>query len=170
MEIQFKRIVTLALLLTTQFFSHAQAEENKQFHLNLFQGGATLATQGGGSSIGAIAKYLPSYDLVLGEHPITLGLDIGITSYNNSGQANFYVLQYGLNTTYSFTPNLDTSLSLGAQTWTAGNGTAFYVGPNFNYHFSERQLYLLDGFYVFYNAVTQSHFANVVSAGINLKF
>ena len=148
----------------------ANAAETNNLHLNEFQGGVTLATQGGGSSFGVIAKYLPSYDLITGANPISVGLDLGITSFNNSGQSNFYVLQYGISGKYLMNSNFDASLALGGQTWTSGNGTAFYVGPTLNYHLTERLLYVLDGFYVSYNAVTQTHFANLVSAGINFKF
>jgi hypothetical protein len=148
----------------------AHADPVPALQLKEVQLGVTGATQGGGSSFGPILKYLPQYNLFPGDHSVNVGLDLGVTSFNNSGSSDFLILQYGVFGTYRFSPNWEARVSVGAQTWTAGNGTAFYFGPEAVYHFNEKPWGLVDGLFLSYNAVLQSNFANLFSTGINFKF
>jgi hypothetical protein len=160
--------ILAALFMLPALTAHADATPALQ--LNNVQLGVTGATQGGGSSFGPILKYLPQYNLLSGEHLVNVGLDLGVTSFNNAGNSDFLILQYGVFGTYQFSTNWEARMSVGAQTWTAGNGTAFYFGPEAVYHFNEKIWGVVDGLFLSYNAVLQSNFANLFSAGINFKF
>lgn len=150
--------------------SAGNCEESNRLHLNEALAGVVVATQGGGSSIGPIVKYLPRFDLKDGNSPFSLGLDLGVTAFNNSGHNNFFVLQYAPSLIYRLNSNWDTRLALGLQTWTSGNGTAFYFSPSLTYHFDEKILKVIDGISASYSGVTQKTFASLFSLGINFVF
>jgi hypothetical protein len=145
--------------------AHAQG-----LHLTSFQVGATGATQGGGFSMGVMGRYLPEFDFRNSpeqESYFSVGLDLGLSGFNDANSPMFLALECGVFGAYHFNPHWDARVLVGAQTWTAGNGTAFFVGPEVVYHFaSEFKPIGIDGVFVSDEPVFQSKSANLVSAGV----
>ncbi len=172
-------IAATAVLLSASSSLYSEpvcAEEvpatQQQWNLTSLQGGMTFAHQGGGSSLSLIGRYTPEY-FFTGNSALTnfsVGLNLGVTAFNNVGAPNFLALEYGLFGGYRFNDVWDARLLMGGQTWTQGNGSAFFVGAEPLYHFRFEKLPLLDAAFVSYEAVFLSTLAHELSAGIQLKF
>jgi hypothetical protein len=95
------------------------------------------ATQGGGFSLGAVGRFLPEFRFnnQASDHFWSVGADLGLTGFNDNGNSAFLVIEYGAFVAYRLSQAWDFRLFAGAQSWTEGNGTAFFTGPEVIYHF-----------------------------------
>jgi hypothetical protein len=136
-----------------------------------FQLGAVVALQDGGSSFSVLGRYKPEFkfEKASTEHYFGVGFDLALSSFNMRGESAFLVVEYGAFGAYHFSPRVDFTLYVAAQTWTSGNGTAFSLTPQFNYHFENRSS-LVDGVYLSYNTVFKSSFVSIFGVGVNFNF
>ena len=135
--------------------------------------GVGMGIQGGGSSVSGLVRYVPEYrfEPEKKENTIGAGLDLGATGFNNQGGSNFFVLEYAAFGAYHLDVHWDFRLFAGGQSWTGGQGAAFFLGPKALYHFAEEPgPYYLDAVFVSYDAVFFRTLAHLINAGVTFKF
>ena len=165
------RINTWLFLACILNFATPSFAEEDHFEFHELQVGGTLAVQGGGFSIGPELRYTPHYLFRGLDKMFAVGLDLGISAFDDESRPTFVAIQYGAFVSYHSNATFEARLfSLGAQTWTGGNGTAFYLGPELLYHFAEKIWGYGDAVYFSYRGVFENPISSLISLGIQLKF
>jgi hypothetical protein len=170
---ELRIVVLFVLFLAGSARAEGESSQNaSSFSWLNFQAGPALAFQGSGSSVSGVGRFLPKYQLQSAgsDHGAAIGLDLGLSSFNSTGQSAFLVYEYGLFGAYRLNAAWEARLFAGGQSWGSGNGTAAFAGPQALWHPGFSTLPWVDHFYVSYSAVFQATMAHEVGIGVGLGF
>lgn len=172
------RALSVALLcLASPLQAHAaeviaRPLQEPGWNFTSLHGGPIFARQGGGNSLSALVRYAPSYTFEDAER-FSVGPNLGFSVLRNDGSSAFAVIEYAVHGTVRISEHISARLLLGGQTWTGGNGTAFFVGAEAFYHFGPNEWgesRFLDSVFIAYAPVFQGALAQEFSLGVGVQF